>query len=183
MTIWERFNALDRRWVYTLVWITVIIPFIFPTHFPVEITPEAKQLYDAIANLPDSSVVMLTFDYYPSTIAETEPMSHAALRQLFAKNCRVVTLTTVPLGGPTLERRVCREEAKKYGKQYGVDYVNLGYKANYVAVLQGMGTSSESIYPSDTYGTPLSEIPLMKHVKNYRDISFIFVVSDNSIVD
>lgn len=183
MNIWERLGTLDRRWIYTLVWIMVVIPFIFPTHFPIEITPEVRQLYEAVEALPDSSVVLLTFDYYPSTIAETMPMSRAALRHLFRKNCRVITMTTVPLGGPTMERDVTRQEAERAGKTYGVDYVNLGYKANYVAVLQGMGSSIESIYPSDAAGTPLSEIPLMRDVKNYDDIAFIFAVSDNAIVD
>ena len=73
--------------------------------------------------------------------------------------------------------------AKLYNKTYGVDYVNLGYKANYTAVLLGMGSSIESIYPADQRGTPLSQLPLMQRVKSYKDISFIFIVADNGIVD
>ncbi len=150
--------------------------------FKISITPEARQLYEAVDSLPDSSVVMLTFDYYPSTVAETEPMATAALHHLFRKHCKVVTMTTIPLGGPSMAERVTRMIARQYNKKYGVDFVNLGYKANYVAVLKGMGTSIEAIYPTDNSGTPLSELPLMTKVKNYDDVSFIFVVSDNDIV-
>ena len=78
---------------------------------------------------------------------------------------------------------VTSKMAQLYHKTYGVDYVNLGYKANYTAVLLGMGSSIESIYPSDWRGTPLSQLPLMQRVKSYKDISFIFIVSDNGIVD
>lgn len=183
MSKWDRLAAMDRRWIYVMVWVAVLIPFLFPMKFPVGITPEARQLYDAVEALPDSSVVMLTFDYYPSTVAETEPMSRAALHHLWRKDCKIVTMTTIPLGGPSMAESVTREMAVEYNKTYGVDFVNLGYKANYVAVLKGMGNSIESIYPTDNRGTPLSELPLMDSVKNYDDIDFIYVVADNGIVD
>ncbi len=183
MNFWEKLLGMDRRWVYLTVAISVIFPMLVVIKFPVELTPEAEELYNAVQSLPDSSAVFLTFDYYPSTLAETEPMSIAALNQMFRKNMKVVTMTTIPLGGPSIAERVTRKISAKYGKVYGVDYVNLGYKANYVAVLKGMGSSIESIYPSDNSGTPLKDLPLMQKVKNYSDIKFIFIVADNGIVD
>jgi hypothetical protein len=183
MNFWQRVSQLDRRWIYLAMALAVIFPLLVPIKFPVGITPEAQQLYDAVEALPDGSVVMLTFDYYPSTVAETRPMSIAALHQMFRKNLRVITMTTIPLGGPSLADRTTKEMAALYHKTYGVDYVNLGYKANYTAVLLGMGTSIESIYPADQYGTPLAQLPLMQQVKNYKDMKFIFIVADNGIVD
>ncbi len=183
MSIWDKIGRLDRRWIYLLVAIAVVLPLIVPASFRVYVGPEAQQLFDAVEALPDSSVVLLTFDYYPSTLAETEPMSVAALHHLFRKNCKVLTLTTVPLGGPSIAERVTRKMAKKYNKMYGTDYVNLGFKANYVAVLKGLGSSVESIYPTDNSGTPLAELPMMADIQNYGDVDFIFVVSDNGIVE
>jgi hypothetical protein len=181
--LYMTFKTGDRRFIYIAVAFYVIFPVLITLNLPTQISPEARQLYEAVEDLPDSSTVMLTFDYYPSTLAETEPMSRAALNQLFRKDCKVLTMTTIPLGGPSIAERVTRELAKKYGKKYGVDYVNLGYKANYVAVLKGMGSSIETIYPTDNSGTPLDQIPMMKHIKNYSDIDFIFVVADNGILD
>ena len=183
MSFWERVANIDRRWIYLLVAIAVFFPMIFVMQFPVELTPEAQQLYNAIDKLPDGCVVMLTFDYYPSTMAETRPMSVAALRHMFSKNMKVVTLSNIPLGGPTIAEDVTRTIAKEYGKEYGIDYVNLGYRANYTAVMHGLATSIESIFSSDFSGTPLRDLPLMRKVKNYNDIKFIFVVSDNATID
>lgn len=183
MTVWERIAAMDRRWIYLMCGIAVLVPFIVPVSLPVYTTPEVQKLYDAVNSLPDSSVVMLTYDYYPSTVAETEPMSRAALHHLFSKNCKVVTLSNIPLGGPTIAERVTRELAAEYGKVYGVDYVNLGYKANYVAVMKGLGTAISGIFPTDNTGTPLTQLPLMQAVRNYEDIAFIFVVADNATAD
>jgi hypothetical protein len=181
--LYMTFRTDDRRYIYAAVAFYVIFPIIVTLHLPISTSPEVQQLYDAVEELPDSSTVMLTFDYYPSTLAETEPMSHAALHHFFRKDCRIVTMTTIPLGGPSIAERVTREVAAEYGKVYGIDFVNLGYKANYVAVLKGMGTSIETIYPTDNSGTRLSEIPMMENIENYGDIDFIFVVADNSIVD
>jgi len=183
VNFWGKMEKLDRRWVYLMVGIMVVIPFIFPANFPISITPEARMLYDAVEALPDSSVVFLVFDYYPSTIAECEPMTIAALHHFFSKDCKVITLSNIPLGGPSMAERVTRMMAEQYNKVYGVDFVNLGYKANYVAVMSGMGTSIESIFPTDNSGTPLSELPLMQHVHNYDDVSFLFEVADNATAD
>jgi len=176
-------EKLDRRWVYLMVGIMVIIPFLIPTTLPIAITPEVQSLYDAVEALPDSSVVFLVFDYYPSTVAECEPMTIAALHHFFRKDCKVITLSNIPLGGPSMAETVTRMMAKEYNKVYGVDYVNLGFKYGYVAVMKGMGISIESIFPSDNSGTPLSELPLMDSVKNYDDIAFIFEVADNATAD
>ncbi len=183
MSFWERMEQIDRRWIYLMVGLAVIIPFIIPANFPISITPEARMLYDAVEALPDSCTVMVVFDYYPSTIAECEPMARAALHHMWRKNCKVITLSNIPLGGPSMAETVTREIAPEYGKVYGEDFVNLGYKANYVAVLSGMGTSIESIFPTDNSGTPLSEIPMMDSVVNYEQVSFIFEISDNATAD
>ncbi|MCB2231639.1 hypothetical protein KQH82_13045 [bacterium] len=183
MNVWERLAAIDRRWIYLACGIAVLMPFIIPVSLPVYTTPEVQGVYDAVKNLPDSSVVMLTYDYYPSTLAETEPMSRAALHHLFSKDCKIVTISNIPLGGPTIAERVTRELAAQYGKEYGTDYVNLGYKANYVAVMKGLGSSIRSIFPADNSGTPLGQLPLMQEVDSYEDIDFIFIVADNATAD
>ena len=183
MGFWDWLQKLDRRWIYLAVGVVVVIPFLLPTPMPIGITPEAQSLFDAIEELPDSCNVMLVYDYYPSTIAECEPMAIAACHHLFRKHCKVITLSNIPLGGPSMAERITREMAHKYNKVYGIDYVNLGYKYGYVAVLSGMGSSIESIFPTDNSGTLLSKLPLMNSVKNYNDISFIVEIADNATAD
>jgi hypothetical protein len=183
MNFWEKMEGLDRRWIYLAVAVAVIIPFLFPTPMPISITPQARSLFDAVEAIPDGSNVMVVYDYYPSTIAECEPMAIAALHHFFRKDCKVITLSNIPYGGPSMAESITRMMAEQYGKTYGIDYVNLGYKYGYVAVLSGMGQSIEAIFPTDNNGTLLSELPLMDSVKNYSDISFIFEIADNATAD
>ncbi len=94
-----------------------------------------------------------------------------------------MTLSNIPLGGPSMAETITRMMAEKYDKVYGVDFVNLGYKANYVAVMSGMGQAISDIFPTDNSGTLLSELPLMQQTPNYDSISFLFEVADNATAD
>ncbi len=183
MNFWDKVEAIDRRWIYLMVGLAVLLPFLVPMKFPISISPEARSFYDAVEALPDSCTVMLVFDYYPSTMAETEPMAIAGARHLFKKDCKIITLTNIPYGAPSMAEDVTRSVALEYGKEYGKDFVNLGYKYGYTAVLKGMGMSIEDIFPTDNSGTYLSEIPMMDSIVNYEQISFIFEVADNATAD
>jgi len=176
-------QRIDRRVLYALIFASVIVPLFLPLRLPVSVTPETKEFFDAVEALPDSSIVMLPFDFWPSTLAETEPMAVVGLRHLFGKHCYVVGLSNVGMGGPSIADRLLDSIGGEFGRTYGVDYVNLGYKANYQAVMLGMGTRIKDIFPTDHRGTPLDEIPLMRRVPNYDSVAFIFVVSDNVAVD
>jgi hypothetical protein len=181
--IFARLQSIDRRYVFLFVGLAAFIPLIFPLGLPLGVTPSSENLFNAVDSLKEGSVVMLTFDYYPSTLPETEPMSYAALRHLFRKNIRVITVTTIPLGALSVMEEVVKNVAREYKQEYGVDYVNLGYKYGYVAVMLGMGRRISDIFPRDNYDHKLENLPLMQEVKNYDDIDFLFVVSDNATVD
>jgi hypothetical protein len=181
--IFSKLQDIDRRYVFLFVGIAAFIPLIIPLGLPMGVTPSSQNLFNAVDSLKAGSVVMLTFDYYPSTLPETEPMSYAALRHLFRKDIRVITVTTIPLGALSVMEEVVNNVAREYDKEYGVDYVNLGYKYGYVAVMLGMGRRIADIFPRDNYNNKLEDLPLMQEVKNYDDIDFIFIVSDNLTVD
>ena len=181
--VFSKLQSIDRRYIFLFVGLAAFLPLIFPMGLPLGVTPSSQDLFNAVDSLKEGSVVMLTFDYYPSTLPETEPMSYAALRHLFRKNIRVVTLTTIPLGALSVMEVVVNNVAREYNKEYGVDYVNLGYKYGYVAVMLGMGRRISDIFPRDNYNNKLEDLPLMQEVKNYDDVDFLFLVSDNATVD
>lgn len=182
-TFLERIQTVDRRVLYALIFVSVIVPLFLPLKLPVPVTPETQNFFDVVEALPDSSIVMLPFDFWPSTLAETEPMAVVGLRHLFRKDCYIVGLSNVGMGGPTIADRLLDSIGGEFNKTYGIDYVNLGYKPDYRAVMLGMGTRISDIFPTDHRDTPLEDIPLMRRVPNYDSVAFIFIVSDNVAVD
>jgi hypothetical protein len=186
----DKLARIDRRIIYLMVLLATILPFIVGFPQPISITKESRDLYEWVEKIPDSSTIILTFDYYPSTIAEVEPMSRAAIKQCWRKHLKLVTLSTVPLGGPNIAERVMNEMATTWAveelgveKKYGIDFVNLGYKPDYKAVILGMGDSFRRIYPTDFLGVSLDSFPIMENVDSYDDVEFLFIISDNGIVD
>lgn len=181
--MFSKLQEIDRRYIFLFIGMAAFVPLIFPLGLPLGVTPSSEDLFNAVDSLKEGSVVILTFDYYPSTLPETQPMSYAALRHLFSKNLRVITLTVIPLGALSVMEEVVNNVAREYDKEYGVDYVNLGYKYGYVAVMLGMGRRIADIFPRDNYNTKLEDIPLMQEVQNYDDVDFLFAVADNATVD
>ena len=71
--------SIDRRIIFLAILLAVLIPFVVKFPQPVHISKESQDLYEWVENIPDSSTIILTFDYYPSTLAEVEPMSRQPL--------------------------------------------------------------------------------------------------------
>jgi hypothetical protein len=58
---------------------------------------------------------------------------------------------------------------------YGRDYVDLGYKAGYEAVMVLMGKGIANAFPQDQRANRTSSLPLMREVRDYS--SFVLLVN------
>ena len=163
-------QTIDRRWIFLLIGIGTLIPILFPIGFPVTITPPVKSVYDKIETLGPDDIVVLSYDYGPTTGAENDPMADAILRHCFCRRVKVVALALYPLGGLTsLNNSLARVTAEFPDLQYGTDYVNLGYKDGGQASMKLLAEDFSKAFPADTNGRPLGEIPLMQRIKGARE--------------
>ncbi len=169
-------RSIDRRIIFALIFVAVVWPLIQPMRLPIGVSPPVQTLYDAVEAIPPGSVVMLGADYSPDTMPELQPMVETFLRHAFERDLRVVVACLWPASPPLVETAI-GPLAEEYGKEYGVDYVNLGYMAGGIVTLLGMGASIPITFPSDYGGTPVTEIPLMQEVENFDDIAFVMEVS------
>ena len=167
---------IDRRIIFTLIFVAVIWPLMQPMRLPIDVSPPVQTLYDAIEAIPPGSIVMLGADYSPDTMPELQPMVDTFIRHAFERDLRIVVACLWPASPPLVETAM-GPLAEEYGKEYGVDYGNLGYMAGGIVTLLGMGASIPNTYPSDYGGTPVGEIPLMQEVENFDDIAFVMEVS------
>jgi len=169
-------RSIDRRILFALIFVAVVWPLIQPMRLPISVSPPVQTLYDAVEAIPPGSIVMLGADYSPDTMPELQPMVDTFLRHAFERDLRVVVACLWPASPPLVERAMT-PLAEEFGKEYGVDYVNLGYMAGGIVTLLGMGASIPVTFPSDYGGTPVTEIPLMQEVENFDDIAFVMEVS------
>lgn len=169
-------RSVDRRFIFLLVLAAVVWPLLHPLRLPMDISPPVQNLYDAIEAVPEGSIVMLAADYSPDTMPELQPMAETFIRHAFRRDLRIVVACLWPASPPLVEQAL-GPLSEEFDKEYGTDYVNLGYMAGGIVTLLGMGASIPETFPTDYGGTPVDEIPLMQEVQNFDDIAFVMEVS------
>jgi len=173
MTFWEKLEKLDRRIIYAIITVAVVLPFFFRMGLPISVSPEVKSVYDYIDNLSPSDVVFISGDYDPQVDAELAPMFEAIVRHCFEKNVKLVVANVYnPQGVGLVEPRL-KKLAQEYKKVYGVDYVFLGWKYGASLLIMKMGQDFKSAWEVDYYNTRLEDLPLTSKIHNYEDIALV----------
>jgi hypothetical protein len=157
--------------------VCVIVPLLLNLRMPFTSTKPVRDLYDTVERIPSGSVVYVACDYDPGSMPELHPMTLAIYRHLFSRNVRVVSAALWAPGPPLIERAFRQVAEGEYHKQYGVDYVNLGFKEGREVVMVAMANSIPATFSADYYGTPIQSIPLMRQVHDFSDVRMIISIS------
>lgn len=174
---YERLGALDRRVIFLLIALAVIIPLI--VNYTTAIPPSAlvQGLYDAVENLPPGSKVLMSFDYGPSTAPENQPMATAFTRHCFEKGHRIY-LMALWATGPRQSRQLIEDVilTEFEGMVHGVDYIHLGYKAGNQGLINALLSDFKSMYSSDLAGADIESFPMMEGIESLRDFDIILAI-------
>jgi hypothetical protein len=183
MNIYERMMHFDRRWIFLVIAIAVVIPFFAPLGLPIVVTPPVKTLHDAVEAIPpNDEPILLSLDYAPATVPELEPMALAILRHSLQRDVNVLVMTLHPAGYGLAERAVT-QVAEETGSTYGEDFCFLGFQPGISAVILGLGVNIRNVFPEDAYGTPLNQIPMMDGIRNYDDIPLAVTMAGSGIAE
>ncbi|MBM3331931.1 hypothetical protein FJY68_08805 [candidate division WOR-3 bacterium] len=176
MKFFEYLLKIDRRIIYIVMGVLVIIPLVKPLGLGVSSGPRAKTLFDAVDSIPAGKTLLLSVDFDPSSMPELYPMLAALMRHAFAKDVKVL-LCGLWVTGAGLADKAVTEIPPEYGKKYGDDVVYLGWKAGIDAVILGMGENIRNVFPTDYYGHPLESLAMMQSVQRLRDIPMAVAIS------
>jgi hypothetical protein len=189
-SIWERMLSLDRRWIFLVEAIIVIVALVGPFSAGVKVTPAVSSFYDAIERSDPAEPILLSVDFPPSGLPELEPMIVGILRHAFERNQPVILMTLQMEGVAISERivnqieRETNELRKEAGEarqiSMGEDWVNLGFRAGFAAVILGLGDEIRSVFNTDMYGNYLDDLPMMQPVHNYADMALMIDISWSS---
>lgn len=175
----EKMMDIDRRIVFILVAVAVIIPTLLRVNFPITVSQPTQSVYDFIDELPEDSTILMAFNYGPSSLAELEPMAAAVLRHCFSKNVKVIGMTLFNVGA-RLGDRIMSDTAAEMEAVDGEDYIFLGFRPGSISVILGMGTAIDSVFDADYRGKPISDIPMMQDVKNYDHIALVLDLASSA---
>ena len=173
----EALNRIDRRWIFSLVFLAVAVPILTGVRFPEEPSPMAKSVFATMEQLPDGSPVLMAFDYDPGSQGELQPMASAFTRHAALKGHKLYFMSLWPQGGPMLQRAIdlLRREFPHY--EYGRDYVNLGFRPGNEGVIKVVVSNLRELFANDVYGRSLSDLPLTRGIKNVQNVALIANIS------
>ena len=165
-------NSTIRTIIYILIALAVMIPLFKPFNMPVPISDPVIKAYDIMEKLKPGDMALFSFDFGPGGKPECYPGAVATLRHAFKKNVKVVAVCLFPEGA-LFTQKALQTTAKEYNKEYGVDYINLGYKSGEIAALQKMIGNMKEAFPLDHLGEKTGKFSIMDNVKTIKDFKVI----------
>lgn len=171
---------MKRHVIYLLILASVTVPLFLPLGLKHSITPEVKSFYDAVGRLSPDSAVVVSFDFEASTIAETKPLALAILRHLFSRGVKVVSLSMLAEGAG-LGYDFLNQTASESGKEYGTDYIFLGFRPQPQATILGLGEGLSNVFPQDFLGNEVSSLPLAQRVSGLTQVQAIISIADGDL--
>ncbi len=176
--MYEFLKNLDRRWIFLTMFLAVAVPILLQAQFPEKATGLAQAVFDEIERLDEGSPVLLAFDYDPASEGELGPMATAFVRHCCEKKLKMYFLALWPVGPQMIDDTIARVIATDFGHLvYGEDYVNLGFKSGNEGVIKVIVTDLRQLYTTDSFGTAIDEIPMMKDIQNLQQMDLIINVS------
>ena len=169
-----KLGSLDRRIIFLLVGLSVLLPLLYPEYvsLPIRPKPHSTKVFDELNKLDAGDKVLLSFEYGPSTMPEIHPMAIGVLRHLFAKNILIYGFALWP-DGSFMSTRAFSQVAEELNKEYDTDYVNLGYKPGGEAVIKGIASDIRTMYTVDLKGNLINDLKMMEGIKNVEDFDFV----------
>jgi len=174
MSFFDRIKTLDRRFIFLFVGAAVIVPFFLDLHFPEYPTAMTMAIYDTVEELPAGALVLMPFDYDPSTAPELDPMARALVRHCLSRGHRLCFMALWPEGQGMVNNIISGTIEPEFpDKVYGEDYVNLGYKAGGQGLINATLLSMRSMFTTDAAGVPVDNLPIMRGISSLRDFQLV----------
>ena len=178
--IFIKLGQLDRRFIFLLIALSVLIPLLKPgwVNIPIKTTSHSEIVFEELNNLNKGDRVLVSFEYGASTKPEIHPMSVAVLQHLFSKEIKVYTVPLWP-EGLMMAKYALKEvvESNLFNIKEHIDYVSLPYKAGGEIIIRGIATDIRSIFTQDVNNILLIDIPMMDGVNKVTDFDFVFDLS------
>lgn len=178
-SIISKLERLDRRIIYVVLIIAVIVVLLRPVGLPVPINVSTKRYHDAISNLPAGSRVLFGVEFDAGAMAELGPMFEATFRLLLKSNVKFV-MSSLWSGGPAMAQiymNRLKSVIDSSGKRYGQDYALTPYLAGGETASAAMAKDFKSIVKNDFFGTDVNSVPVLKDMKDAKDFSLVIVIT------
>lgn len=176
----EKFFNIDRRIIYVLLAVVVVIPLLKPMGLPFSVTAETQKAFNAVESLKPGDVVVMDFGYDAGGAAEVHPQAEAFFAHCMQKGIRVIAYSPSEQG-PRFADKIW-EVWKAQGKEYGKDFVNLGFFAGGEAALASFAKNIPGFVGTDYYNNKTEGMEVFEGVQTVADVNLVISINTGSIL-
>ena len=172
--IYERMQTIDRRVFYWILFIALMVPFLFPLSIPVKVNQNTRDLYLGVTEgIDEGDVVIICIDYGVSAWGDCHPAVTVCAKALLREGAKIIILSPVVDHELTYNKLLTTAADDFNAATYGEDWVNLGYYTGGETAVSQMAQDLRAIFPTDHFGTPLDDIPMMADVNDHTGVKMI----------
>ena len=176
-------SNIDRRIIYIVLLVAIGFPIATGWTVKPARLPAGEKLFKVVEsiNTEKPSLSLIAMDFGPGTHAENQPQTEVIVEHLLRKRLRFAVFSIVAISEPFLNtipehviKRLMKENANEKW-EYGVDWVNLGYKPGGELFIQALARSDNlaEFFKKDAFGNELERLAIFKGIGGFKDIPFV----------
>lgn len=183
-----RLQRIDRRIVYLFLVAAVAFPMFTQLRFPTFTTPETQAVYDAVERWqPGDGPVLIMADWGAASWGENGPQTQTVVAHCLDRGVPFAIMST-GFEGPIYTSHYADQAAPAFGREYGKDWVNFGFKAgpNYGQIIAAFMPDVVKFVQTDAKGTPLTDhdkLPIMRNVRTLADFYMVYAIGAGTTIN
>ena len=167
-----KLGNIDRRVVYLLLIIATLWPLVSPIGLPFGITSETRAFYAAVEAVEPGQTILMAIDYSVSGGPDVHPQAQSVFRHAMARGLKVIFAAFVT-EGTEFANQIIAEGEKIAGKQYGVDFINLGYLPGSEVAISAFAQDVLVAFPTDVRDNGTATMPIMQGITTASDFVLV----------
>jgi len=185
----RQLQSLDRRWIYLVLSIVLIITLIKSYPDKPIVLPSVQHFYDAVDQAPagpgQGKIILVNTLFAAGTIAENGTQMRSLVRHLMLTHKRFATISVGEPQGATYGPAIAGDLAKQYGYEYGKDWIDFGYQFNTLAFFMSFPRDIPGQIKTDGQeNKPITSFPIMQGIRNINDVAMhVEITASASVYD
>ena len=168
------FDKVERQVIYAVLFAACGIPLLFDVRLPLRPWKETKAAFDLVDSCPPGKVVMICSNWNGGSQGENWPQYQAVVSHCMLKGIKLVVYSSdADPTAQTFSENINEIEAKKYGRTYGKDWVNLGLARGAPVMMGTIGRDLKKAFPVDMKGYATNDtvkLPILAHVNSVKEV-------------
>lgn len=178
MDVLMKLGDIDKRVLYVLLVLVLLIPMVRPIGIRISISHWTTKAYEQLSRLEPGDTVICDFGYNVDGAPDVEPIAKAIFRDLFDRNIKIIAVSLNAQGPMIAEKLLLPYEEN--GKVYGTDFCNLGFMAGGETALAAYARDLKRTFPRDWRGNTTSTLPILQGITGAPDTKAWIFFTDSS---